>query len=275
MAFKLSAITWSHHYSFETGRLNGMKSIGLYSKLGLGGVEFIYEHIRNHSKKHLLELKNHAAEKGLCVTAISPGNSFGCETQKEENAQINYVKRAVDTACTLNCGNVRVFAGWPHKNTKKYWSRAVCSMKKCASYAGEKGVTLMVEPHNNGGLLPDSASSIRFLKNVDSPWVKLNLDTGNFLGHDRDIYKAIEKTVKYAGYCHIKIHKITKTGKTADFDLEKIIRILALKGYNGWLSVEYEGQEFLKGNKKEKAANEREYFKIAADKLKTLIKKYY
>ena len=275
MAFKLSAITWSHHYSVETGKLNDMKLIDLYAKEGMGGIEFIMEHIKKHDKKHLLRLKKRAADRGLSITAVSPGNSFGQKTDKGERAQIRYVKKGIDMAEILGCANVRVFAGWPYKRTPKYWKKAVRSMRECAKYAAERGITLAVEPHNGGGFLPDAKSTIKFLKDVNSPWVTLNLDTGNYLGHEKNIYRALERTVKYATYCHLKVHKISKSGKTSDFNLDRVVRVLSKGDYRGWLAIEYEGQEFIKGSKSKRAANEKEYFKIAVKKIKKLIKKYY
>ncbi len=81
--------------------------------------------------------------------------------------------------------------------------------------------------------------------------------------------------MKYAVYCHLKVHIIDKSGKTSDFDLGKVFKVLSGADYRGWIALEYEGMEFVKGEKPEKAANESEYFKVAVKKAKELIKKYY
>ncbi len=274
MAFKLSAITWSHHYSFELGLIDDFGLIDLYAKEGLAGIEFIDGHIKSLEKEHLLKLKKYALDRGLSVTAISAGNSFGQETEEEMKGQIEYVKKNINAGVILGAEVIRVFAGWADPEKQKIlWDRAVAAMKECGKYAEEKGITLAVEPHNHGGFLPDSDKTIKFLNQANSPFVKLNLDTGNYM--DKNIYKAIENTIDFAVYCHIKIHKITKTGYMKDFNLDKIFRILSKNKYRGWLSIEYEGQEFLKGDKKAKAINEKEFFKIAVKKVKNLIKKYY
>jgi sugar phosphate isomerase/epimerase len=276
MAYKLSAITWSHHYSFELGRIDDMGLIDLYAKEGLGGIEFIMEHIKSFDEAHLLALKKHANDSGLEISAVSPGNSFGNEKDEDNKSNLAYVKKGIDAAVLLGAANVRVFAGWPPAGKREaLWAVAVKYMKEAALYAEKKGITLAVEPHNGGGFLPDSVSSIRFVEEVNSPYVKLNLDTGNYLGHDKDLYKGLQDSMKYTVYCHLKVHKIEKNGKTSDFDLDKVFKVLSKAGYRGWIAIEYEGQEFIKGEKQEKAANESEFFKIAVKKAKEMIKKYY
>jgi sugar phosphate isomerase/epimerase len=276
MAYKLSAITWSHHYSFELGKIDDKGLIDLYAAEGLGGIEFIMEHIKSFEKDHLLGLKKYANDKGLEISAVSPGNNFGNEKDQDNKGNLDYVKKGIDAAEVLGAANVRVFAGWPPAGKREaLWATAVKYMKEAAEYAAKKGITLVVEPHNGGGFLPDSVSSVKFIEDVNHPYVKLNIDTGNYLGHDKDMYKGIENSMKYAVYCHLKVHKIEKNGKTSDFDLDKVFKVLSKADYRGWIALEYEGQEFLKAEKPEKAANEIEYFKVAVKKAKDMIKKYY
>ncbi|MBP7792535.1 MAG: sugar phosphate isomerase/epimerase [Candidatus Goldbacteria bacterium] len=276
MSYKLSATTWSHHHSIETGKLDDSGLIELYAKEGLGGIEFIMEHIKDHNEKHLRALRKKANDAGLEICAVSPGNNFGNEKEKDNKANLDYVKKSVDTAEILGASFVRVFAGWPPQGKREaLWNNAVKYMKEAAKYAEKKGITLVVEPHNHGGFLPDSKSSIKFIEDVNSPYVRLNVDTGNYLGFDEDIYKGIADSMKYALYCHLKVHKISKDGQTSDFDMDRIFRILSDAKYSGWITIEYEGQEFLQAEKEEKSKNEFEFFGIAVKKAKDMIKKYY
>ena len=277
MSYKLSAVTWSHHYSFETGKIDDMGLINLYAKEGLGGIEFIMEHLKSHDEKHLLKLKKYAADKNINFSAISPGNNFGNVNDKDNKSNLAYVQKSIDTAYILGAPNVRVFAGWPPAGMReKMWGTAVRYMKLAAKYAEKKGITLAVEPHNNGGFLPDSKSTVRFIKDVNSPFVKMNVDTGNYLGHDKDIYKAIAASMKYTVNCHLKVHAISKDGKkTSDFNLDKVFKVLSGAQYTGWIAIEYEGQEFVSGEKPDRAKNEMEYFGAAVKRAKEMIRKYY
>ncbi len=275
MSYKISAITWSYHFSVELGKYDDMALIDIYSnKLKIGAIEFIVEHLKSSKKEHLLKLKKYATDKGLIISAVSPGNNFGAEKDSDRRKQLDYVKKSVDTAEILGTNIVRVFAGWPPQDKKEaLWGKMIESMKEAANYASKKGITLAVEPHNNGGFLPDSGTTLRMLKDVNSPYVKLNIDTGNY--QDKDMYAAIERTVEYAASCHVKVHTISKSGKIAQFDMDKIFKILSRNNYRGFLALEYEGQEFIKGEKKDKADNEDIFVPIAVDAIKKMVRRYY
>ncbi len=276
MAFKLSAITWSQHHSYDLKLADEFKLMDVYAEAGLGGIEFINEHLLSLEPAHLRKVKKYATDRNLTITCLSPGNNFGNEDDKAQASNEDYVKKSVDAAEILGAPVVRVFAGWPPQGKREaLWGKAVASMKKSAEYAATKGITLVLEPHNGGGFLPDSASTVKFLNDVNSEFFKLNLDTGNY--HDKDILKAIKETVKYAKYIHLKIHTISKDGKkTSDFDLDKTVKILAEAKYAGFIAIEYEGQDFLKTEDKNvKAQNEKEFFPVCVKRVKELVKKYF
>lgn len=276
MSFKLAAITYSLHHSYDLKKVDAFKLMDLFAEQGLGGIEFINEHLESLDAAYLRKIKKYATDLNLTIACLSPGNNFGNEDDAAQASNEDYVKKSIDAAEILGAPVVRVFAGWPPQGKREaLLPKAVASMKKSAAYAATKGITLVLEPHNGGGFLPDSDSALKYLKDVGSPFFMLNLDTGNY--HDKDIYAAMEKTMKYTKYVHFKVHTISKNGKKAsDFDLDKTMKLLAKNKYNGFISIEYEGQDFLKTEDKEiKAANEAEFFPVVVKRVKELMKKYY
>jgi sugar phosphate isomerase/epimerase len=117
-------------------------------------------------------------------------------------------------------------------------------IRECEKKAKETGIVLAIEPHNDGGFLPTSVDTLRLIKELNSEWVKINLDTGNY--HDLDNYKAIENTIAYAPHIHAKCHHITDDGKELEFDYDRIFTILKKFGYRGFFSLEFEGQDLHK-----------------------------
>jgi len=77
------------------------------------------------------------------------------------------------------------------------------------------------------------------MKEVNSDWVKLNLDTGGY----QDGYSAIEKTVNISVHIHAKFFNINKEGSDQILDYNRIFNILNEKKYRGFISIEYEGKE--------------------------------
>ncbi len=115
-------------------------------------------------------------------------------------------------------------------------------IKECEIKAKDAGVVLAIEPHNDGGFLPTAVDTLRLIKEINSPWVKINLDTGNY--QDPDNYKAIEDTVTYAPHIHAKVHHISDDCRELVFDFDKIFSILKKADYRGFFSLEFEGQDF-------------------------------
>jgi sugar phosphate isomerase/epimerase len=122
-------------------------------------------------------------------------------------------------------------------------------------------VILAVESHNGGGYLPSSVETHKLLKDVNSPWVKLNLDTGNY--HDKDMYEALERSMPYTTHMHAKIHQMSSDCRELEFDYDKIFKMLKKANYRGFLNVEYEGKE-----------EELEYVPKSIAMVKSFMKKY-
>ena len=81
---------------------------------------------------------------------------------------------------------------------------------------------------------------IRILERVDSPWVGINLDTGNFR---QDPYRQIEACAPYAVNVQVKTRVTGPEGEPVPADWGRILKTLAAAGYKGYLALEYEGEE--------------------------------
>jgi len=230
--------------------------------LKVGGIDIIDVHLKSQDPDYLLKIKKLATDLQITISAVSPGNSFGKDKEADEKAEIANINKWTDTAYLLGSPNLRIFAGWaPKERHKELWPKVVSSIKECAKYAATKGVTLAIESHNGGGYLPTSIETHKLLLDVNSSWVKLNLDTGNY--QDRDLYAALKKSVPYATHMHAKVHDITKDGKPAEFDFNKIFQILKDANYRGFFNVEYEGK-----------GDENEYVPVAIDMIKRYSREY-
>jgi len=240
---KLGLCSWSYNRAFDSGKLDLEKLLHICADtLKVGGTDIIDVHLKSQDPDYLLKIKKLATDLQITISALSPGNSFGKDNKKDEQEEINKINKWTDVAYLLGTPNLRIFAGWaPKERHKKLWPKVVNSIKTCAKYAATKGITLAIESHNDGGYLPTSIETHKLLDDVNSPWVKLNLDTGNY--HDPDMYEALKKSMPYTTHMHAKIHKITKEGKELEFDYDKIFKILKEANYRGFFNVEYEGKE--------------------------------
>ncbi|MFC1631352.1 sugar phosphate isomerase/epimerase family protein [Candidatus Omnitrophota bacterium] len=241
---KLGLCSWSAHKSLESGKLNFEGLLEFCAKtLKVGGIDIIADHLPQTDKQSLIDYKKMATDLQLTIACLSPGNNFGKAKQEERDQEVEAVKQWIEAAYILGAPVLRIFSGWPEPNEDKdkLWPAMVDCIKACEPEAKAAGVTMAIEPHNDGGFLPTAVDTLRLIKEINSEWVKINLDTGNY--HDPDSYQAIKDTIGYAPHVHAKVHHISDQNQALEFDYDKIFSILKQADYRGFLSLEFEGQD--------------------------------
>ena len=83
-------------------------------------------------------------------------------------------------------------------------------------------------------------SAVQIVQAVNSPWVGINLDTGNFRDHG---YSQIEACIPYAVNVQFKTEIAGDNGKPQKADWNRIMAMFAKAGYKGYLALEYEAKE--------------------------------
>ena len=84
-----------------------------------------------------------------------------------------------------------------------------------------------------------AADVTAILHAVRSPALGLLLDTGNYL----DGLGSIAPTAALAWHVHAKFTRVDADGRDPSVDHDAVISLLRAAGYQGWVSVEYEGAE--------------------------------
>ncbi len=170
------------------------------------------------------------------------------------------LKTGVDTANALEVGLMRVFSG----NHKEGYTLAdgmdwiVEGLASGADYAAQHGVVLALENH---GLMAGRSDQVRqIIEAVNSPALRANLDTGNFLLVGQNPTDAARDLADLVALVHLKDFAVAPEGQTShvykgldgvgytgtavgegQVELARIVDILQRAGYQGWLSLEYEG----------------------------------
>ena len=105
--------------------------------------------------------------------------------------------------------------------------------KECAAFGEKYGVKIGIQ--NHGDMLRTAAQCIYVLKAVNSKWVGLIVDTGNF--KTADPYKDISEVVPYAINWQIK-ESVFGLGSDVPTDYKRLIQIIKDGGYKGYLPIE-------------------------------------
>ncbi len=191
---------------------------------------------------YMLKVKQYAFLKGIVISGTSVGNSFTYPPGEARAKEIANVKKWIDLAVIMGAPHIRVFAGTQGKNQSYDDAKKNCiqALEECAEYAGKKGVFLGLE--NHGGIVPDPEKIIDIVKAVNSQWVGINLDTGNFVTDDP--YRDIEKCAPYAVNVQVKVEIRRKGQKGSEpTDIKRLIEILQKSKYQGFVALEYEASE--------------------------------
>ena len=177
------------------------------------------------------------------------GHPDGLEGGRNERAYEDMVS-SIERASAIGADVMRVvgsslmFRNQPHQPQLERLTRMFSDAVKVAE---KSGVRLAVENHIDF----NSDEMLSLIRAVDSPFLGINFDTGNFVRLLDDPIKGMEKLAKHVYATHIKDLKPQK-GVAADewyffsctpvgdgiVDNLQLARLLARVGYQGFLAVE-------------------------------------
>ncbi|MDF2893183.1 MAG: hypothetical protein K0R80_3550, partial [Clostridia bacterium] len=167
------------------------------------------------------------------VSSYSIGNDFVLADSSKRKEQVEYMKESIGTALKLGTGNMRVFSG--DKKDGMSFDEAedwiVECFKQVTALAEEKVITMVLENH---GLL---AGKSRLVNENSLDAVKYLKENIEFI-HLKDFKKVNDEN----GYIAIdgSIYQGVVLGD-GDVPISEIINYLKEYGYEGYLSIEYEG----------------------------------
>jgi sugar phosphate isomerase/epimerase len=189
----------------------------------------------------LIKLKRHAFLRGVAISGSAVGNNFALPAGEKRSKEIKLVKDWIDHAALLGAPHIRVFAGPKPKDIDLAEAKKLCieGLDETADYAGSRGIFLGLE--NHGGIVAEPEGLLEIVKAVKSPWLGVNLDTGNF--QTDDPYADLARCAPYAVNVQLKVEITRRNKKSEPSDLPGLIRILRDANYQGYVALEYEGSE--------------------------------
>lgn len=209
------------------------------AKFGLDGTELTgYYFPKSITPDYLHQLARQCFRLGLDVSGTAIGNDFGFPVGEDRKKQIDAAKQWIDHAALLGAPVIRIFAGHVKKDVPPAQSHSlmVSAIEECCEYAGQRGIHLALE--NHGGPTADAEGLLKFVRDVQSPWFGVNLDTGNF--HSDDIYGELERVAPYALNVQVKVVVSGPGGKKEPSDYVRLAKMLRATGYRGYIALEFE-----------------------------------
>lgn len=188
---------------------------------------------------YLVQIRRHAFVKGVAISGTAIGNNFSHPKGEKRDAEIALTKQWIDRAAVLGTSHVRVFAGQTKELSREEADKLViAALEECSDYAGQKGIFLGIENHDAIG---SAEHLLKLIKQVNSRWLGVNLDSGNF--RTENPYDDFEKIAPYAVNVQMKteIHRLgAKESEPAD--LARKVKILRDAHYQGYIALEFEAK---------------------------------
>ena len=224
---------------------------------GFDGVEVLHIQMTSEENAYLQNIKRRAYELGLALMGFSTHQGFVDPDAGERRSEIEKTKHQVDLAAAMGIPTMRINTGrWGTSESfdelmanrgiepplegytdDEAFVWVIDAIGECTDYAAEKGVILGLENHWGLGRTPEGV--LKIVEAVDSPWLQVTLDTGNFL---EDPYEKLAKLAPYTVLLQAKTYYGGGTWYTLDLDYERIAQIMQDAGFEGWVSLEFEGK---------------------------------
>jgi len=231
---------YSFREALEKGKLKYEDLVPIAVENEVDGLDLTVYWFPSTNASFLLPLKRVAYRNSVEIYSISVRTNMCQPTADLRDKELAEVKKWVDVAATLGAGHIRVFGGTvPKTSTEDEAAKWVVDvLSRGAAYAGQHGVILGLE--NHGGITARASRIVEIVKEVNSPWAAVNLDTGNFTA---DAYQQIAEILPYAANVQFKKDIRVEGGKQELADWDRLTKMLATGGYRGYLALEYEEKE--------------------------------
>ena len=237
--FSLAAYSYRELLGGMTPKMTMADFVSDCAKFGLEGTELTsYYFPKNVTHDYLRTIAQQCFRLGLDVSGTAIGNEFGHPPGEERLKQIAATKQWIDFASVLGAPVIRIFAGHQQKDSTpaQAHSLMVSAIEECCDYAGKHGIYLALE--NHGGPTATAEGLLSFVRDVNSPWFGVNLDTGNFASPD--VYGDLAKAAPYAVNVQIKVVVSDDKGKKSPADFKKLAALLRQAHYRGYIVLEFE-----------------------------------
>jgi L-ribulose-5-phosphate 3-epimerase len=249
-------------YSFwrfrSDSRIDIPTCIDQAAEMGFDAVELLLMQMQSEDDAYLQSIKRQAFVNGLSLCGMSTHQDFVTPDPEERQRNVDLTVHQIELAYKLGIPTIRVNTGrWGTSSSfdelmanrgiepplegysdEDAYPWVIDSLAACLPTAERCGVVLGLENHWGLGRTPEGV--LRIVDAIDSPWLRVTLDTGNFL---EDPYDRLELLAPKTVLVQAKTYYGGGTWYTLDLDYDRIAAMLRRHDYRGYISLEYEGEE--------------------------------
>lgn len=249
------------------------EAIKLFHEIGADGAEIVVQdgYISgipcDCDEAILKEIKKCAQENNIEISCLTPYNSyFNSLDETLRQKEIEGIRRVIGYCEYLGAHFIRIYGGnlaaGDMENLEERRNNLIRSMRYLGDLALKKNVTLVIENHFNT-MSVSAKDSAALIRDIDHPAVRILYDQANLTFTENEGYQeAVPIQQQYVAYMHVKDlvfiegksfvsgevshpkesdrNVITKIVGEGVVEWPKILKMVKARGYDGWLSLEYE-----------------------------------
>jgi len=225
--------------------------------MGFDGVELLLVQMASEERSYLNSLKKRAFHSGLDLMGFSTHQGYVYPDAAKRQENIDLTIHQIELAYQLGIPTMRINTGrWGTSRNFDHlmenrgieptlegytdedgFKWVIDSLEKVLPTAEKCGVVLGLENHWGLGRLPEGV--LRIVNAIDSSWLKVTLDTGNFL---EDPYDKLEQLDPETYLMQAKTYYGGGKWYSLDLDYPRIGEIMRKHNYKGYISLEMEGK---------------------------------
>jgi sugar phosphate isomerase/epimerase len=224
--------------------------------MGFDGIELLLVQMTSEENSYLNNLKKRAFHNGLDLMGFSTHQGYVFPEKENRDKEIKKTIHQIELAYQLGIPTMRLNTGrWGTSKSFDHlmenrgiepalegyteddgFKWVIDSIAECIPVAEKCGVVLGLENHWGLGRTPEGVK--RIVDAIDSPWLMVTLDTGNFL---EDPYDKLDQLAPDTFLMQAKTYYGGGKWYTLELDYPRIGEIMRKHNYKGYISVEFEG----------------------------------
>jgi L-ribulose-5-phosphate 3-epimerase len=234
------------------------KCIDDAARMGFDGIELLLMQMTSEEKDYLQKIKRLAFHSGLDLMGFSTHQGFIYPEKERRDENIKLTIHQIELAYELGIPTMRLNTGrWgtirsfddlmANKGIEPVldgytedegFKWVIDAIGQCIPKAEECGVVLGLE--NHWGLGRTAEGVLRIVDAINSPWLMITADTGNFL---EKTYEQLEMLAPKTFLVQAKTYFGGGKWYSLVLDYDKIASIFKKYNYRGYISLEFEGGE--------------------------------
>lgn len=266
---KISVSSYSFSQQLNAKTMTQLDCVKKAAEMGFDGIEFTGidgAPDMEEQKKNAQAIRAEADRLGLPIVAYTLGACLYADDEEKLELEIQRLKGQLDIAHILGAPVFRhdVCYELGKSGNARSFDRMLPTIARCARQVTEYGAQLGIRTcsENHGFIAQDSDRVERLFNAVAHDNYGLLVDMGNFLCVDENPATAVSRVAPYAVHAHAKdmVVREKPLGKEwivsrggqylygavigeGDVPVTRCLRALKKSGYEGYVTIEYEGEE--------------------------------